>query len=456
MGSLQDDIIKYKKGELSPKEMHALEKRALTDPFLAEALEGFENISAKDLADDVEEINKRILKDRKTILFTPLRIAAGIILVSATIFLFYQLIPKHETIALRTEKQNEPISPQKTEAGNADKKKELKENGGAAKSIHGAGEKSTPQKAKVELLKTKNENLIAKVDHAAENLKPKIETQPVIAEQKEMAGPEKKTEEAKVEVQDKAPVAVALEPVKEITEQSDLKAESVATGRAKKTKYRSETLGGAGLPGKVPLVSKSISGKVISAEDKLPIPGVNVVIDGTTIGTVTDANGNFTLRNTNENQRLVFSFIGLQTQEVNIDRKDKVDVELKNDATQLSEVVVAALGITKDEDAEPVIHLANPIGGKKAYYKYLEANVRYPEEALKSNIKGKVRVEFAVHPDGSLDQYKVVKSLGYGCDEEVIRLIKEGPKWSPTTENGQPVESTVRVGVKFDPSKSGR
>src|SRR6185295_13832441 len=106
MSSLQDDIIKYKKGELGPKEMHALEKRALTDPFLAEALEGVENISSQDLVQDVEALNRRILKEKNSehaVLFTPLRIAAGVLLVSASVFILYQLTPKQQTIALKTE-----------------------------------------------------------------------------------------------------------------------------------------------------------------------------------------------------------------------------------------------------------------------------------------------------------------------------------------------------------------
>jgi len=106
MSDLQNDIIKYKKGELGSKEMHALEKKALSDPFLAEALEGIENISSKELSNDIEELDRKILKEKKTILFTPLRIAAGVILVTAAVFLFYELAPKRETLALKTEKQS--------------------------------------------------------------------------------------------------------------------------------------------------------------------------------------------------------------------------------------------------------------------------------------------------------------------------------------------------------------
>src|SRR5882672_11451129 len=103
MGSLSDDIIKYKKGEMSSQEMHALEKKALVDPFLAEALEGVEGISSKALTDDISFLDNRVTK-RKKILFTPLRIAAGIGLLLGSVLLIYQLVPKPETIALKMEK----------------------------------------------------------------------------------------------------------------------------------------------------------------------------------------------------------------------------------------------------------------------------------------------------------------------------------------------------------------
>src|SRR6516164_6773627 len=105
MNSIQDDIIRYKKGELTSKEMRALEMRALSDPMLADALEGTENISSRDFASDIADINRKILKEKKAVWLTPLRIAAGVIVVVASIFLVYQLAPKHESLALKTEKE---------------------------------------------------------------------------------------------------------------------------------------------------------------------------------------------------------------------------------------------------------------------------------------------------------------------------------------------------------------
>ncbi|HRG07547.1 MAG TPA: energy transducer TonB, partial [Cyclobacteriaceae bacterium] len=104
-----------------------------------------------------------------------------------------------------------------------------------------------------------------------------------------------------------------------------------------------------------------------------------------------------------------------------------------------------------DPNREPVIKLAQPAGGLRAYDKYLKNSLRYPQQALENNVKGRVTVSFTVHTDGSVDEFNVLKGLGFGCDEEVIRLVKAGPRWSPTTQDGAPVESEIRVRVKFAP-----
>jgi TonB-linked SusC/RagA family outer membrane protein len=93
---------------------------------------------------------------------------------------------------------------------------------------------------------------------------------------------------------------------------------------------------------------QSVTGKVSSAEDGIPLPGVNVLLKGSSIGTVTDANGMYqlTLPSTGT---LVFSFIGLQTQEVDISGKSVIDVQLVSDVKQLSEVVVTGVGVATDK-----------------------------------------------------------------------------------------------------------
>lgn len=95
---------------------------------------------------------------------------------------------------------------------------------------------------------------------------------------------------------------------------------------------------------------RTVSGRITSTEDGSPLPGVNVVIKGTTNGTVTDVDGNYKLNVPAGGGALIFSFIGLQTQEVTIGDRNVVDVSLSLDVTQLSEVVVTALGLEADRD----------------------------------------------------------------------------------------------------------
>jgi TonB-linked SusC/RagA family outer membrane protein len=91
-----------------------------------------------------------------------------------------------------------------------------------------------------------------------------------------------------------------------------------------------------------------VSGKVTSGEDQSPLPGVNILVKGTTSGTISDADGAFTITVASGNDILVFSFVGFTSQEVPIGGRTSFDVTLASDAKQLSEIVVTALGVEKD------------------------------------------------------------------------------------------------------------
>jgi TonB-linked SusC/RagA family outer membrane protein len=92
----------------------------------------------------------------------------------------------------------------------------------------------------------------------------------------------------------------------------------------------------------------TVSGKITSSEDGSALPGVNVVVKGTTTGTVTDVGGNYSIT-APANGTLVFTFIGLTSQEVPINNRTTVDVIMSQDVQQLSEVVVTALNIPREK-----------------------------------------------------------------------------------------------------------
>jgi TonB-linked SusC/RagA family outer membrane protein len=93
----------------------------------------------------------------------------------------------------------------------------------------------------------------------------------------------------------------------------------------------------------------TVSGNVRSGEDATPVPGVNVIVKGTSKGTITDANGMFSIDVPNDQSILVFSFVGFLSQEQSVAGKTNFNIVMATDAKQLSEVVVTALGIEKDK-----------------------------------------------------------------------------------------------------------
>ncbi len=92
-----------------------------------------------------------------------------------------------------------------------------------------------------------------------------------------------------------------------------------------------------------------VSGRVTSAEDGTALPGVNVVVKGTTNGTVTDSEGRYSISLVSSESSLVFSFIGLKTVEIQIGERLLVDVQLVSDVTQLSEIIVTGTGVATEK-----------------------------------------------------------------------------------------------------------
>jgi protein TonB len=88
-------------------------------------------------------------------------------------------------------------------------------------------------------------------------------------------------------------------------------------------------------------------------------------------------------------------------------------------------------------------------GGAKAWSKYMERNLRYPYQAQEENVQGKVFVSFVVEKDGSVSDVKVLRGLGFGCDEEAIKVIKKSPLWKPGKNKGTPVRVRYNMAINF-------
>lgn len=94
-------------------------------------------------------------------------------------------------------------------------------------------------------------------------------------------------------------------------------------------------------------------------------------------------------------------------------------------------------------------------GGKNKMFEFVQSNLVYPEEAINNNIEGTVVIQFAIGKDGKLSNEKVIKGIGYGCDEAALNVIKSMPDWKAGELNGEKSKLELSIPVKFklDPEK---
>ncbi|MFC2111539.1 energy transducer TonB [Bacteroidota bacterium] len=88
-------------------------------------------------------------------------------------------------------------------------------------------------------------------------------------------------------------------------------------------------------------------------------------------------------------------------------------------------------------------------GGETARINFLKQNIEYPELAREQGIQGTVYVTFVIRNDGSLSDIGILRGIGGGCDEEVIRVIKLMPKWEPGYQRGKAVNVQFNMPMKF-------
>lgn len=88
-------------------------------------------------------------------------------------------------------------------------------------------------------------------------------------------------------------------------------------------------------------------------------------------------------------------------------------------------------------------------GGQIAMLQYLMKNIKYPEQAMKEGIQGRVAVRFIVEKDGSISDVKPVLSVHPLLNKEAVRVVKSMPKWTPGKQNGKPVRVRFNLPVMF-------
>lgn len=212
-------------------------------------------------------------------------------------------------------------------------------------------------------------------------------------------------------------------------------------------------------PEKHPAKEIKVQGQVLEKSTNAPVVGANVIIKGTTSGTITDLDGNFVI-SMPVGATLSVSYINMKTKELTITEKligkiKSLKVYLEGEITnKTQEVVVVGYGGGEEaSDEVPVFQVVEEMpefpGGMGECLKFLGKNIKYPVEAQKAGVQGKVIVQFVVEKDGNIANPKVVRSIDPDLDGEAIRVISIMPKWKPGMQKGQPVRVKYTVPVTF-------
>ncbi|MEO3405210.1 carboxypeptidase-like regulatory domain-containing protein [Mucilaginibacter sp. CAU 1740] len=453
-------IQKYLSGKLDAHAMHKLEMEALDDPFLMDALEGYENSTANhtlNLADLSRSLQQRTEEKRGLII--PWRVwpIAASVLIALTIGGLYLKRSGNAELQPNKNQVANNITPPVPVAADTIKTADTTN---AKVAVNQTPKFLVPaRKAKVAKPSANSvyqQEISAGDNKVANNLVPSANSgfnadPPAVSQYKADDQYDKKSN---VSLDERIVFGALSSPVKKDSTAHNL------LGLTAKTTPKQAPPSVLKLQGKVDGVTSSpapgyssakavaeslyIAGTIISRDDGSPIIGAAIRIKGTNRSTVTDVNGRFSLSSPVDNATLDVAYIGYQRRQISATRGDSVKIALAQDNSSLSEVVVTSR--KKDDDAEePSVEAAHPQLGWGSLKKYLQTNA-----VLSDGTTGTVTVTFTVFPSGVTDDFAVKKGLNDAANQKAIDLLKNGPSWVGST-NHKPEQVTVKV--KFQKPK---
>jgi len=405
------DFLHYLKDDLSNSERYDLERGLESDPFEKEAMEGLESLSPEKAEEDLLSLHvtmRKRLNRRKRVRWYSIAASVASILIVGTIFLnIYDLNPDDSDRAPLTEETFHTLDAESDVESDAER---VAEPGPEPVS------EQKPEPESITIPETEPEPVSA----------PAMVSAPVPTREKEVSPGE---------VEDLVVMEYAATEETEVAPREKSGA-AKRSSQAIRTKNRAENQ----LAGKV-------SGIVVSSEDMDPVPGASIVISGTDSGTVADEEGRFTLPADDSQTTVVASFIGMETEEYQLDSESENQLVMQPDAATLDEIVVVDQG-SKKEKKQRSQSPAEPAGGFKAFKKYMDQNMIFPGEYIPGE-RQVVLLQFTLLSTGSITDFQTLKTPGEPYTLEAKRLIMEGPEWTPASTPGGPVDEEVRIRIVF-------
>ncbi len=442
------DIEKYHQRQLSAKEMHELEKAALDDPFLADALEGYNNPGVN-LADDMAVLNKRLqerteqakiisLKKGGRSFFPFLRVAAMIVVLAGAGYLVFQFgfNKKEDSIA-----QTEPF-----------KKAEIKTTDSIVSTtgeVDQVTAKNAPEPTKGEPAKAintgkqpaeihreiKDETTLSAGKANADMEAGINKTNPVVN-----APAEKQEEIARASADDKFKKQQAKEaPAKTVEGYTDISDKDAAEKKMRQVTATGNTrdITSSRKADNQPYrnqVTNTFRGRVTDGSN-IGVPFANVTNIQDNAGTYTDANGFFNFTSPDTVLNVQVRSIGFENNVSQLRNDVANNQVILRDDRSLNEMVISNSrpnAEARSRNVTNTLEEPEPADGWANYDAYLANNLNIPQDYKTKPVNNpSVEISFEVDKNGEPTNIRIERSLCKKCDKEAIRLVKEGPKWKP-------------------------
>lgn len=483
------DIERYHKGQLSVQEMHAMEKAALDDPFLADALEGYA-APGVNAAADIADLKKRLEErssETKVIPIAPagrsfpwLRAAAMFVLVAGSGFLIYKLAfsdTKQANIAQAPSKEKSVVTDSITSRTDSSYNEPVGENSNylmpgqemkVSDSLTIQAGIGTFSKNKLKSDLTVN-NLTIDTSKQSFSLKSYLLT---IPDSKGLAAPASQTDTSFLAVKTKkaeanAPQYKILAPAASIKNSDDYyraRADSILSKNKDKDGV-DDSINRFGFSSTIAIASQKrqanqgffkennqmrhnlFRGRVTDANNNaLPFANITNTVDN--VGTYSDAKGYFTLISPDSVLNVQVRSVGFEnnTTQLQANLRDN-QVVMQEDNMSLSEVVInnRAMNTNRTRNNTLVHEEPEPVDGWVNYDIYVANNLNIPDTLKRrpSFNRGEVELSFEVNKNGEPVNITVDKSLCVSCDKEAIRLLKEGPKWKHKSRKKKRTSVTI-------------
>ena len=449
------DVQRYLRGELPPAEMHRLEKLALDDPFLADALEGLQNHAPVDehIAELRNRLETRVTSEKKPIRLPRLKIAAAIILLLGVGFTAWY------TLFDQTAKQKAPIANRERFA--ADTIQTVTDSSRLTASQPAAkipadtlpataftapalanAKPHTHTTARTLPAAAAPDNEVASSYSRAAGVKTEEKRPPANLDQ------EKDTQLRPTETRTDT-AAMAKNSVKMDTVLYNTNSGWVSPAVASSSKpFGNDKLQSVRIRGNLNTSSSAnllaFSGRVLDFKNH-PVAGATLFFSNNNItrtGTITDHDGYFNLYLpvADTTRHLTVAMTGYEDAQyaLNSDDRSGNTIFLKENAARLDEVVVTGLGAKRKEtlaappsDEPEVLDSfwlkTVPVMGRIAYLNYIERAGK--NLAVDTTVHGIESISFLVDQKGTISQFKIERSLSPAHDAGLIHLIQEGPPW---------------------------